>query len=32
MAVLGITMFRKLKLNIFNFGPFGGAHDVAYIL
>ena len=28
MAVLGITMFRRLKLNIFNLGPFGGSHGL----
>ena len=29
MAVLGIKMFHKLKLNIFNLGPFGGAYFIA---
>ena len=29
MAVLGIIMFCKFKLNLFNLGPFGGDHDVA---
>ena len=29
MAILGITMFRKLKLNLFNLGPFGGSRGVA---
>ena len=32
MAVLGIAMFRKLKLNVFHLGPFGGARGVACIL
>ena len=29
MAVLGIKMFHKLKLNLFNLVPFGGAHGVS---
>ena len=32
MAVLGITMFCKLKLGIFYLGPFGGSHGVDCIL
>ena len=30
MAVLGITMFRQLKLNIFNWGTFGVARGVSF--
>ena len=29
MAVLGITIFCKFKLNIHNLGQFGGAYGVA---
>ena len=29
MAVLDITMFRQFKLDLFNLGPFGGAHGLA---
>ena len=32
MDVLGIKMFSKFKLNIFNLVPIGGAHGVACIL
>ena len=29
MAVLGITIFRKFKFNLFILGPFGEAHGLA---
>ena len=32
MDVLGITMFRKFKLNPFDLGSFGGAHSGDFML
>ena len=32
MDVLGIIIFSKFKLNLFNLVPFGGAHGGAFIL
>ena len=32
MAKPGITVLRKLKLNLFNLGPFGESDGVAYRL